>query len=345
MTAAEPLAQAVQLNCDIADSRFAGDYTLCVYLLKMREFYRWEQGLDFGDPLPGPQVGAWLSQRESYWDSLTEREFVPVPVAGQDFDPFDTEAINQQLVPDGLVYSAGLGHNARPHFFCGELLRMEQHRDYTLYVAGRELARDLTAPPAMSQGRRIFIRRESLRRMLWERIEEWSWRKQGTAMAEALACHGFEGDATAVLERMTDHEVEAVVRHELGEVEAGHLLGDDWERMLAVLPRRSELVARAVRDNLADCLSTLPHLVAEADAASLHFYFAGFKGMRRELFPSLLEAYEHWRARGDLAPLARMAAAGREHWLGVARNMLQQFQDSRQDLDQALADYAQSKSL
>ena len=34
------LIQTVQRNCHIADARHAGDYTLCVYLLKMREFYR-----------------------------------------------------------------------------------------------------------------------------------------------------------------------------------------------------------------------------------------------------------------------------------------------------------------
>ncbi|HSP01523.1 MAG TPA: hypothetical protein VLN90_08695, partial [Thioalkalivibrio sp.] len=35
------LRQSVQRNCDIADARHAGNDTLCTYLLKMREFYRW----------------------------------------------------------------------------------------------------------------------------------------------------------------------------------------------------------------------------------------------------------------------------------------------------------------
>ncbi|MEZ5447490.1 MAG: hypothetical protein R3E95_10555 [Thiolinea sp.] len=51
--------------------------------------------------------------------------------------------------------------------FLGELTERVEEGDYTILVAGREWARDLEAPPAMSQGRQIFIRRESLRRLLW----------------------------------------------------------------------------------------------------------------------------------------------------------------------------------
>ncbi len=42
------LIGAVQMNCHIADARHATDLSLCIYLLQMREFFRWEQGLEFG---------------------------------------------------------------------------------------------------------------------------------------------------------------------------------------------------------------------------------------------------------------------------------------------------------
>ena len=45
------LAAAVQTNCHIADARHAADMTLCIYLLQMREFHRWERGLPFGAAL------------------------------------------------------------------------------------------------------------------------------------------------------------------------------------------------------------------------------------------------------------------------------------------------------
>jgi hypothetical protein len=34
------LTNAVQRNCDISDARHAGDYRICTFLLKMREYYR-----------------------------------------------------------------------------------------------------------------------------------------------------------------------------------------------------------------------------------------------------------------------------------------------------------------
>lgn len=39
----QALSTAVQHNCDIADAQHARNFTLCTYLLKMRELYRWEK--------------------------------------------------------------------------------------------------------------------------------------------------------------------------------------------------------------------------------------------------------------------------------------------------------------
>ena len=70
------------------------------------------------------------------------------------------------------------------------------------------------------------------------------------------------------------------------------MLGPAWEDMLgAAADRRAELLARAVRDHLADCLSTLPVLLERDARASIHFHFSQMDGMRRELFPALAAAY------------------------------------------------------
>ena len=53
----------VQKNCHISDAQYAGDYTLCVFLLKMREFYRWEHGSAFADQPPRAEIGAWIAER------------------------------------------------------------------------------------------------------------------------------------------------------------------------------------------------------------------------------------------------------------------------------------------
>ena len=104
---------------------------------------------------------------------------------------------------------------------------------------------------------------------------------------------------------------------------AGELLGEAWRELAASVARtRAEPVARAVRDLLADCLSTLPGLLGRADLPALHFYFATFDAPRRQLFPQALEAYEHFLRYGTLAPLWRAVREGKERWLDAARRLL-----------------------
>jgi hypothetical protein len=342
----DTLREAVQLNCHISDAQFAGEYTMCVYLLKMRELYRWESGLPFNAGLPKQDVGSWLSQREQFWEQIQERDFVPVTIDGNTFQPLQTEDINAALEPHNLVYSGGLGSGCRPHFFLAEMEQRHDHGDYRVLVAGRELARDLTAPPAMALGRTIFIRRESLRRMIWEKLEEWRWRRHEGALARAFEYYDFDTDPEGALEAITDCELDAVILHEMGEVRAGDLLGDEWHHMLAALPRsQAEFMARAVRDHLADCLSTLPGLIENQRPASLHFYFGNLRAMRRELFPGLHEAYEHWVANDRLERLQELAERGSRHWRDVAREMLDLYRQHGENCTGHIVDLAQKQRL
>lgn len=317
------LAQAVQHNCHVSDARHGADYSLCVYLMKMREYYRWEMGLPLGAVLPKDAVGDWLQAREQLWEALEDADLQPIEVGGERFDPFDSEAINQRLEADGLVYSGGLGSRAKPHFFLGRLEQHQRHGTYTVLVVAGEYARDLTAPPAMTLGDRIYLRRESLRRMLWEKLESWRWARPDNALGRAFACYDFENDLDRSLDAMTEREIAAVLLHEQGEHEAGLRLGEEWNRMLLDLVHTpAELMARAVRDHLADCLSTLPALIATGDPAPLHFYMGNLSHMRKEIFPALDRAYADWLARGDTGALSQVAASGREHWERVALGMI-----------------------
>jgi hypothetical protein len=85
--------------------------------------------------------------------------------------------------------------------------------------------------------------------------------------------------------------------------------------------RHAELLARAVRDHLADCLVTLPTLLEREAIGSLHFYLANLSGLRRALFPALPQAYEAWLDSRDTARLAQTVAAAESHWLGAARRL------------------------
>ena len=326
----DTLRRQVQYNCDVADAHHAGDYTLCIYLLKMREYFRWERGLSFGAPRPSDEIGNWITEREAHWESLEGESFRDIELAGRRFSPFDAPAINRHLLPRGLVYSGGIGANGKPHFFLGRLRERHLHDAFEVLVAEDEMARDLTAPPAMSRQETIFVRRDSIRRMIWEKLEEWRWKRRESPLARAFSVYDFENDLESALESVTDTETRFIVWHEIGEVEAGRLLGETWHEMIALLPRsRIELMLRAVRDHLADCVSTLPKLLEEGSEPSIHFYFGNLQAMRRELFPSLLRAYDRWLEGDDLESLRRVAGDGADHWRRVATEAVRHFDASR----------------
>jgi hypothetical protein len=318
------LASTVQKNCHISDARYAGELTLCVFLIKMREYYRWELNIPFAAQIPKESVSEWLREREQVWERLSGASFERLPLASGRHDPFDAETVNRELLPRGYVYGGGYGRAGKPIFFLAELARTEERDGCTVHVSTCEYARDLEAPPAMLQGQTIYVRQESLRRYLWEKIEDWRWNRKAGPMQEALSAYGFrDDDLDGSLARMTAHETESVILHELGEARAGALLGPDWETMLGALARsRFELTARAVRDLLADCLSTLPELLAREAHGALHFYFATFSGLRRELFPELLAAYQRWADGGEAKPLLRLAHSGAQRWREIAEELL-----------------------
>ena len=320
----QTLVDAIRHNCDIVDARHGSDYGICTYLLKMRELYRWQHGLPLGARLAKDQVGDWLSARESHLESLEDADFVRIPVGSASIDPFDAESVNAALAGRGLIYSAGLVDGARPQFFLAEL-EQEQRADngFVLRVSGRELARCLNAPPAMSRGPVIFLRRESLRRYLWEKYEAWLWSRPDNAMARAIAHYPFESALDDALDAMSDAEMAVIEAHERGEHQAGLDLGDGWEAMLLDLSLTpAEIMARAVRDHLADCSHTLPMLMEDGREPSLHLFMANLGAMRKQLFPALQRAYGDWLNGGDRSAFAGPVRQGAQHWLGLARRVL-----------------------
>lgn len=335
----EQLRTAVQRNCDVSDALFAGNYTLCIYLLKMREYFRWHQGYALTDALSGDAVGEWVEHREQLWESLACEDYGCLPLNADCYDPFDNESINRALIPQGFVYSGGYGGFGKPHFFLGQLLSAESRDDLMVYVSSCEYARDLTAPPAMIQGKQVFVRRESLRRSIWELIEEWQWTRHEGPMRRAVKDYAFERDPQAALERITDDQVTTVVFHEMGEAMVAQRFGEAWEQMLVtVAGSPAELIARAVRDHLADCLVTLPRLLDKGQAPPVHFYFAGLRGMRRQLFPEAVAAYEQWVSKRTLSPLQAVLRQGSERFGALSELMLELRQEDAAQLARAIED-------
>lgn len=324
------LTAAVQRNCDIADARHAADLPLCTYLLQMRDYYRWCRGLRLGVSLPRDDIGRWIAEREAHWQDVEEQELQTLPMAGfaHGLDPFDVASINTRLQPLGLVYGAGLVGQDRPVFFLGHLFDSTTRDGLQVLSAGQELARGLLAPPAVlaPYGARqaVLLRRESLARWGWEKLEAFSLRPcDGSALHAAVHAYRLHLDFDAALPRWLAEQGEMVVLHELGEHQAGQQLGPAWAAMRVALPtRRADLFARAVRDHMADLAVTLPTLLQRGADASLHVWFASFDGTREALFPSLKSAYQAWRRGDGGAALQQAARTGHRHFSALAQAAL-----------------------
>ena len=325
------LLEAVQANCHIADAPHAGDLTLCTYLLQMREFFRWERRYPFGAALDRAEVGSWIAAREALWDRVQADDYRPLPIGdrGPPADPLDTAAVNARLQGCGLLYGAGLAEGGRPVFFLAELHGRAQRHGLPVAVAGRELARGLLAPPAALADEhgaaQIVLRREALARWGWERFEAFTLRPSAdSAFAAAVRAYGLDRDLHAALPRFVDDQAEAALLHELGEYRVGKRLGPAWAALRQALPtRRGELLARALRDLLADVEVTLPALLDRGAEPSLHVWFAAFDGLREQLHPALREAYTAWRRGDGGAALCAACTAGHGHFEQLARRALE----------------------
>ena len=232
-----------------------------------------------------------------------------------------------------------MGRNTNAHFFLGVLERHERYNGFEIIVVADEYARDLPAPPAMSQSNTIYIRREAMRRLIWEKYEQWCWNKPDNALGHALGFYDFEGKLESSLTEMTDKELDAAILHEIGEVKAFEVLGSEWEALLFSLPHsKLELLLRSARDHLADCLSTLPKIINDENIPSLHFYIANLTHLRKDLFPGLLAAYEKWVTTMNFVPLQKIVTKGAAHWENICLSVLAAWKDDNNIDKQILTD-------
>ena len=319
------LAGAVQHNCDLIDARHARDSGLCTYLLGMREYFRWSSRLDLGASVEPGAVSSWIGKQEQHWESLLDggcEHLIALPVQGE-LDAYEDEAVNRLIAPLQLIYGAGIGRFGVPLFFLARCESIWLRDGVQIVVAGEEFARGFVAPPAVSRESLIILRSDALRRWLWTRAETAATREPTDAFRLALGAYDRGGSLQETIERMASGELESLVLHELGEARAGQVLGSDWAPMLDQLDdRRAELVVRAVRDLLADCMVTLPVLLERRAAASLHFWFSNFDGMRRALAPEFLQVRANSDRAIDVDALRELVVRGQEQWNSVGLELL-----------------------
>ena len=341
----DTLTKSVQFNCDLSDREFAADYSICIYLIRMREYYRWAHGIPPNESLEQSALMHWVSETEARWEAIGACEYKEIAFAGRRYQPFEVERINQSLMPLGYTYQAGYGRFGKPVFMLAKLQSVEQYEHYTLVIAGRELARELTAPPASLQQAQILIRSQAVSRLIWDLLEEWQWHRPDNAMAEVVKFYDFERQPLQALEKANADQQEVLILHELGELVAEGLLNPLWNEMLEEDNRHRHLFARAVRDNLADCVSTLPGLLAEDNIPAIHFYFASLTPTRKSMFPTLAKAYRVWRKNGSAQGLKQAIQQGQKHWLDIANRLTDEFSAGRQKHNITLQTYIDQYGL
>jgi hypothetical protein len=314
----EELIRQVKTNCDTADAQSWGYYSICGLLMRLRELYRSEHSLMPWDKIPKEPMAEWIVSKEMAWERLAGKCMRPLNIDGNQYDPFQVDEVNMVLNRHGLIYGVGYGLFSKPTFFLALLERKREFQDYRIFYSGKELCRDLSAPTAMLQGRCIFVRLERLTSLLWEKFEELKGRKFGGLLKDAFSLYGIEGteNPSEELHRkiaaVSSDVTEVIVLHEIGEAFEDEQ-SDEW---LSIISRDedkwTELYLRGIKDILADTsdMGPLKFIVDHEQRSLLNFYIVLMDGVRRELFPEMLNAFQQFSEHGDWSAIEEARIRG-----------------------------------
>ena len=292
------IATQVQRNCRISDARAWGYYSICGLLLRLRELYKWEQGLAPWSLAEKDLVMSWIGAREKEWESLEDAELMPLEAAGKHLDPFDTAGVNALVEPLGFHYGAGYGMGYKPLFVLGKMEDRTSGDGAEVFVLGEELVRDLSPVPAMNRDNTVIARKDPMKWFLWHHLEEAGLKKDSSLAAAAVAQDGRDlgtllSDPAAAEEYfgdLTERETAVAIHHELGEIEEERRLGGEWNQALSrSCGKKAELLARGIKDALADTGrgGRLAYITAQRSAASLGLFASFSDGLHRRLLPEL----------------------------------------------------------
>ncbi len=342
----ERLIPQIQHNCDLSDARYAGLYSVCGLALRLRDLYKWEKGLAPWVEKEPSEILDWIGCKEEAWEEIRDEPYQDLEIDNHQFDPFDTQALNQLLNNQGLFYGAGYGRGLKPTFFLAEIMVDDQVDDTLVYSLGKEFARDLFAVPALTQDNTILIRQQIAEVYLWDQMVYIN--KSGRrALEYALNQMGLgEQDRAAWKSNLTEltREVMGIyLHHEMGELSDDNIDRELWQEMIGAYPRSSiELFARAIKDILADTGSrgALHYILTERRPASLGFYVAFMEGMHKSLFPELAVAFADFVKHEDWRLIDRTVKTGFEKMRGLADRMIALFQQGKQMRDLKWAEEA-----
>jgi hypothetical protein len=320
----EALVETIGRNCDISDARHAGMYSICGLALRLRDLYKWKTGLEPWQEGESATVLDWIGKQEARWESLSECDFVPIPLNGRKFDPFDTEGLNAVLEPFRLFYGAGYAYGMKPSFFLASVSGRHELEGHAVVELGRELARDMLTLPALTQGGTIVWRKEASRMWLWDRMQYVNASGR-PALSVALASAGVRNAKPhRQLKRLLDAQKDAFLYHELAELKGDVLPSETWRLLMADLRQTpAEIFVRAVRDLLADTApdGTLIRLIRNRNTTALALYTAFFEGLAREMFPELRRAFVDFVESGNWRSMETAVSIGYERAAENARRV------------------------
>ena len=342
----EQLIPQIQYNCDLSDARYAGLYSVCGLALRLRDLYKWEKGLAPWVEKEPSEILDWIGSKEEAWEEIRDESYKKLELDRHQFDPFDTQTLNQLLYEHGLFYGAGYGRGLKPTFFMAQIMADDQVDGTPVYILGKELARDLFAVPALTQDSTILIRQKIAEVYLWDQMVYIN--KSGRrALDYALNQMGLgKQDRSAWKSNLTEltREVMGIyLHHEMGELSDEGIDRELWQEMIGAYPRSSiELFARAIKDILADTGSrgALHYILTERRPASLGFYVAFMEGMHKSLFPELRDAFADFVKNEDWNLIEHAVKSGFEKARGLADRMMVLFQQGKQMRDLKWAEEA-----
>ncbi len=301
----DEITRQVLHNCDISDANNAGMFSICGLALRLRDLYKWEQGLPPWEERDSSEVLEWIEAKENQWDECIDNEFANISINGKTFDPFDTTGINAVLEPQNFFYGAGYARSLKPTFFLATIEEKSKINETTVYTLDRELARDLLTIPALSQDDYVVLRQDSARLYLWDHIF-YIKKSSRPALNFALESCGIKDHQPKALRSrlagILAAQKETSIYHEIGEIHDAVFDRNLWREIIAAFPYSPvEHLARAVKDLLADTneYGTLQHIVRQRNTAALAFYVAFLDGLPKEFFPELPAAFQQFAQTED----------------------------------------------
>ena len=332
----EDIVNQVLKNCDISDSQHAGLFSICGLALRLRDLYKWEKGLDPWVEKDSSEILEWIEDKEQKWDKLAEKHLEGITIFGNTYDPFDSKGINSALEPYGVIYGGGYAYSLKPTFFLADIENKKEIDGYTVYILGRELARDLLTLPALSQDNCILIRQEPAKLFFWDQI--LYLKKSGRfALRFALSNYGLNENNTKEvkhsLEKIVAAELGRYIYHELGEIQDTIFDRNTWREIIATFPHTPiELLVRSVKDLLADTndYGTLRFIIRERKSSSLAFYVAFLDGLIKELFPEIRNAFKEFLDTRDWTVIEEAVEVGYHTAKGYAETISSIYQSGKQ---------------